>query len=100
MDVGKAQFDLPDLMNRGASAKNKGSAEGGDFVSVIKSFLKDTNDLHKNAGEHVDALISGESTDVHDVMIALEKASVSFEMTMQLRNKMLEAYQELIRMPV
>lgn len=67
------------------------------FVETIKSFMQDANSLQSEAADQVEALVSGETTDIHDVMIAMQKASVSFEMVMEIRNKMLEAYQDLMR---
>ncbi|MDQ7062624.1 MAG: flagellar hook-basal body complex protein FliE [candidate division KSB1 bacterium] len=78
----------------------KDDAQGQSFSETLKSFLQDVNQLQKEAGEHVEALIAGETVDLHDVMIAVEKASVSFEMVMEIRNKILEAYQELMRTQV
>jgi flagellar hook-basal body complex protein FliE len=40
------------------------------------------------------------SGDVHDAMIALQRAEISFELTTQIRNKLIEAYQQIMRMPV
>lgn len=70
---------------------------GPDFLGMVKSFLRDTNALQYEAGKKVDAFIAGESVDIQDVMIARQKASVSFDFVMELRNKILEAYQDLMR---
>ncbi|RKY86908.1 flagellar hook-basal body complex protein FliE, partial [candidate division KSB1 bacterium] len=45
-------------------------------------------------------LLTGEIKDVHDVMVAVEKANTSFELMMEIRNKMLDAYREIMRMQV
>lgn len=74
--------------------------EGKSFAEMMKGFLKDVNQLQTEAADHVEALVAGENVDLHDVMVAMEKASVSFEMVMEIRNKILEAYQELMRTQV
>ncbi len=70
------------------------------FSETLDSFVNDVNELQQDAGTTVDRFITGEIKDVHDVMIAVEKASVSFELMMEVRNKMIEAYHEMFRMQV
>jgi len=67
---------------------------------MLKGFLEEVNALQRDAGESVEKLVAGEINDVHEVMVAVEKAGVSFELLMELRNKMIEAYQELMRIQV
>ncbi|CUS76858.1 flagellar hook-basal body complex protein FliE [Candidatus Kryptonium thompsonii] len=71
-----------------------------NFESVLKEFIKDVNQLQNEAGEAIEKAITGEISDIHDVMIAVEKAKTSFELLMEVRNKMLEAYKELMRLQV
>jgi len=70
------------------------------FSATLKDFLKDVNDLQQEAGRSVEKLLTGEIKDVHDVMVAVEKASTSFELMMEMRNKMIDAYHEILRMQV
>ncbi len=101
MDITKLESGLRAGLNPADKNSRKSEqSEGKNFADTIKSFLKEANQLQENAAEEVEALIAGETTDVHDVMIAMQKASVSFEMVMEIRNKMLEAYQELMRTQV
>ncbi len=95
-----ALSDFPQLQRFKLDEGKNQQAQGQSFAETLKSFLRDVNQLQKEAGEHVEALVSGETVDIHDVMIAVEKASVSFEMVMEIRNKILEAYQELLRTQV
>jgi len=76
-------------------SKDKTPSSG--FSDMLKSYFSDTNQVQKNAGEKVQSLISGETSNVHEVMVAIEKASVSFEMMMEMRNKVVDAYRELMR---
>ena len=75
-------------------------AEAGDFQGTLKAALQDVNKTQLGAGDLVQRLVSGEEVDLHDVMISAEEASVAFEMLMEIRNKLLEAYQEINRMQV
>ncbi|MFC1513494.1 flagellar hook-basal body complex protein FliE [candidate division KSB1 bacterium] len=79
---------------------NKGNTEYKTFSATMKDFLKDVNNLQEEAGKSVEKLLTGEIKDAHDVMIAGEKAAISFELMMELRNKMIEAYHEVMRMQV
>ena len=62
--------------------------------------VNDVNELQVNAGELREQLISGESGDLHQVMIAAEEAGVAMELLIEVRNKLVDAYQQLMRMPV
>ena len=70
------------------------------FDNVLKKFVTDVNSLQVQADELQNKLATDEVTDVHDVMIAVEKANISMELMLELRNKIIEAYQEIMRMPV
>lgn len=70
------------------------------FQESIKNFIYDVDNLQKISKGKIEDFIAGEISDVHEVMIAVEKASTSFQLLMELRNKMLNAYQEIKRMSV
>jgi len=70
------------------------------FEQTLKGFVKDVDQAQKFAGESVEKLLTGEIKDIHDVMIAVEKAGTSFELMMEIRNKMVDAYREVMRMQV
>ncbi len=70
------------------------------FGKIITDMLKDTNQQMLDADKAIEAFAAGKIENVHDVMIATEKASLSFQLTLQVRNKVIEAYQELMRMQV
>ena len=73
---------------------------GGDFKSSLTGMINQVQGLQEKAAQAQTRLVSGEVEDVHKVMIAAEEASVAFEMMMEVRNKLLEAYQEIMRMQV
>ncbi|NOY77386.1 MAG: flagellar hook-basal body complex protein FliE [Calditrichaeota bacterium] len=74
--------------------------EGESFDNTLKGFIDEVNKLQLDAGESINKLAAGEINDVHDVMVAVEKASTSFELMMQIRNKILDAYREVMRTQV
>jgi flagellar hook-basal body complex protein FliE len=67
------------------------------FKDVMNGFLNDVNGLQQRADESIKKLASGEITDVHQVMTASEEAKVAFNMMMEIRNKVMDAYQEVLR---
>ena len=74
------------------------TAEGaGKFFSELVSKV---NDIQVQSDKSIQGLASGENKNLHEVMIAVEKASISFQFMSQVRNKALEAYQEVMRMQV
>lgn len=70
------------------------------FSNVIGDYITDVNSKQKASESASELYASGGNIDVHSVMIAAEKASLSMQLTMQMRNKVLQAYQEISRMPV
>jgi len=70
------------------------------FKDTLKTFLKDVNSLQNHADKSIEKMVAGEITDVHQVMLAVEEANLSFNMMMEIRTKMVDAYQELMRMQV
>ncbi len=72
----------------------------GSFGQVLMNSLNRVNQLKIEADAGIENLARGGQTDIHQTMIAVEKASVSFELLMQIRNKLITAYDKIMRMPV
>jgi len=73
---------------------------GTSFGKVVEKSLASLNELQLNANDSVNQLASGESVELHDVLIAVEEAAISLQLAMQVRNKLLDAYQEISRIQV
>jgi flagellar hook-basal body complex protein FliE len=71
--------------------------DGPSFKSTLNSFLSDVNGLQTKADESIKKMAAGEITDVHQVMESVEEANVAFNMMMEIRNKVMDAYQEVMR---
>lgn len=80
------------LAQKGEKGNNEVS-----FSEMMKKYVQEANDLQVNADTEVRKVIAGEEVDAHEVMTAVEKANISFEMVMEIRNKMLDAYRELMK---
>ena len=73
---------------------------GNSFENTIKNFVGEVAGKQAAAGEAVTGLLSGKNVSLHQAMIGMEEASISFQLMVEVRNKMLESYQELMRMQV
>lgn len=72
--------------------------EGGGFGATLKSAINHVNDLSTQSDQQVSELVQGDRSDIHNVMIAVEKADIAFDLMMQVRNKIVSAYQEVSKM--
>lgn len=83
--------------NFAPTAKTSGSES---FADSLKNLIQDVNTLQQDSSNLTDMMIKGEPVDVHDVMIASEKAKTGFTLLLELRNKFLDTYKEISRMSV
>ena len=72
---------------------------GGGFAGALQSLLEAVDSTSGEANKAVAGMIQG-TGDVHDAMIALQRAQSTLELTIQVRNKVVQAYQDIMRMPV
>ena len=87
-----------DEANRLPVPRRADGIETGDFQNAFSYALEQVDDAQTAAGKEVEAFISGEQENLHEVMIKLNQAKLSFQLMTEVRNKMMETYQELIRM--
>jgi flagellar hook-basal body complex protein FliE len=83
----------------GKTAPEKKSAPGS-FGTILEGMVKDVETLQQKANEEITKVQTEQSGSIHEVMIAMEKADISFRTMMLVRNKLLEAYQEVMRLQV
>ena len=96
----------PDI-ERANSLKEAGFSAGGSqvggpdaFGSMMKKFVTDVDGKMKTSATEKNKVLTGESTNLHQAMIAGQESSVSFTLMVELRNKLVESYQELMRAQV
>ena len=94
------------LSRANAAPASTGASTGIDatkpnsFAATLENALKDVNQSQNAAGQMSAAYERGETVDIAKVMLARQQAAVSFEATLQVRNKLLSAYQNIMNMPV
>lgn len=73
---------------------------GMGFADYLKDALNKTNDLQLDSEKTTNEFAAGKTDNIHQVMIASEKADISLQFTMQIRNKILDAYNEIMRIQI
>ena len=85
----------------GKPADTPASAGGVDFAQVLKNSIDKVNEVDAKADQMAEKLAAGDtSQNLHEVMIALQTASVSFQEMVQVRNKLVNAYQDIMNTQV
>jgi flagellar hook-basal body complex protein FliE len=77
-----------------------GRSAHGSFSSVLGQMVQDVNSKQIAASQTLQDLQSGQNVSLHQTMIAMEEASVSFQLMVEVRNRLLDSYQEIMRMQV
>jgi flagellar hook-basal body complex protein FliE len=79
---------------------NSPQPANGSFSSMLSQMVDDVNAKQQVSAQAVSALQSGQSVPLHQAVIAMEEANVSFQLMVEVRNRLLDAYQEIMRMQV
>ncbi|WP_243386855.1 flagellar hook-basal body complex protein FliE [Bacillus kexueae] len=79
---------------------NINNGSGSSFSTILKQSLETVNKAQIESDKLTNAFISGKPVELHNVMIASEKAGILLQTTIEVRNKAIEAYQEMMRMQV
>jgi flagellar hook-basal body complex protein FliE len=82
-----------------ATSTSANSPEDSGFLDTLRSAVDQVNDIQSQANSSVGSMLSGDGQDVHSAMIAVEKANLTFELMVQVRNKIVSAYQEVSKIP-
>jgi flagellar hook-basal body complex protein FliE len=77
-----------------------GETAGASFAETLKHALSETNAALKQGDAAATLMATGEASNLHEVVLATERANLALQFTMAIRNKLLDAYNELMRMPV
>lgn len=78
----------------------KQEAGGGSFSEVLNNALKELNDTQVKADNLTRELLTGEIQDIHQVTVAMQEAKLTMQLAVEVRNKVIEAYQEISRMQI
>jgi len=99
-EVNKLGPILTNVSPPGESQRRIEESGGESFGKILENTISEVNRLQNESEEQIKKLMTGEVQDVHTALIAVQKADLSFQMMMQVRNKIVQAYEEIMRMPV
>ena len=96
IDTGKTVSEMKSSNTMGPAAE----APGKSFADTLKDAVGSVNQLQKTADTKMQHLATGKTSDIPDVMMAVEKADIALRLMVQVRNKIIEAYQDIMKMQV
>ena len=86
------------LIGPNAAQKQKQVQNAASFGTMLAQSLEEVNRLHIAADDAIENLAAGKQKNIHEAMIAMEKADIAFQLLMQVRNKIIAAYEAIMRM--
>ena len=86
-------INIPD-----AISPSSASGESGGFGKVLEGSINSLESMQHDAGASIQQFLSGENEDLHTTILATQKAELAFELGLQVRNKVVSAYQEIMKM--
>ena len=91
----------PNSIPQVAGGSKPGSKQvGEEFKEMLEGYLKDVNSLQHKADGAVHDLVTGRTENLHQLIAAVNEADLSFRLMMEMRNKLVDAYKEIMRMQV
>ena len=88
------------LVDNPAASHPAGGARSSGFTDSLQQAISKANDIQLGADQATEALMTGQTQNIHQTMVALQEADVSFQLMMQIRNKLVSAYEEIQRMQI
>ena len=102
-DLGMASADSISVRKEAPGSLGESGApeaKGGGFLDALSKTLEEVNQEQVKADDSIKDIIAGKSKNIHETMLQIQKAELSLKTMMQVRNKILEAYKEIMRMQV
>jgi flagellar hook-basal body complex protein FliE len=102
-DLGRVSSDSNSIRVEGAESLGRSAStevrESG-FLETLSKTLEEVNEEQLKADQSIKDIVAGKSKNIHETMLQIQKAELSLKTMMQVRNKILEAYKEIMRMQV
>ena len=74
--------------------------EASKFLSLVQDFMGDVNHLQAQSGNALKSFVAGDITDLHQVMIAGQEAGIALDLMIEIRNRVMESFQEIMRLQI
>ncbi len=102
--IGNVQRLVPGLVEKLDSVKpslqDSQETKESNFTEIFSNMLNSVNDTQQDSAAIQQALLSGDPVELHEVMIKAEEAGLSMDLLLEVRNKLVNAYNEFMRMPI
>ena len=95
---GIAPIPMPDIAPASPDSDTSGGASGISFKDILGSTIQNVSSAQNSAGQTVQRFLAGDGEDLHSTILASQRADLEFQMFLQVRNKIVSAYQEVMRM--
>jgi flagellar hook-basal body complex protein FliE len=82
------------------AAAGQAGATGNEFQNILTGVIGNVKSTRNEANQQISAFLNGEQTDIHEVATSIQKAGLTFELAIEVRNKAMQAYQEVMRMQI
>ena len=76
------------------------SSSTDEFGKILRNVINDVSNAHEGANANISSFLKGENEELHSVVLEAQRAELEFQMFLQVRNKVVQAYQEIMRMQV
>lgn len=94
-------FNATEAQSRSSAELGAGQSAGASsFGEMLEKAVEKTNELQAQSDQAIHELVAGKAKNVHETMLTIERADMSLKLMMQVRNKVLDAYREIMRMQV
>jgi len=93
-------ISIPAIDSQSVQQPHKDAAGQGSFADAIKQALSEATKIQDDAEKAVEGFAKGEIKDIHTVVMAMQQADLSLQTMMQVRNKLITAYDEIMKMQV
>jgi flagellar hook-basal body complex protein FliE len=93
-------FPTVSVVEQAAGSHAESGVRSSGFMDSLQQAISHANDIQLEANQATEALMTGQTQNIHQTMVALQEADVSFQLMMQIRNKLVSAYEEIQRMQV
>ncbi len=88
------------FLSDSAGPSKNSSEKKTPFADLLKSSIEHVDDMQQNADQAIQDFVEGNVKDVHQTLLAVNKADISFRTMLEIRNKVIRAYEEIMRMPI
>jgi flagellar hook-basal body complex protein FliE len=100
ISLGDVERQLRTMRSKANGTEGESSVNESNFFAMLKDGLKDVNSTVKESEKATVDMAAGKPVNLHETMLAVTKAELALNLTVQMRNKIVEAYQEVMRMQV